>query len=86
MSKKLIYCVLAYFVFIVAHADPVPLDCSGSDCGPVTIPGNMPPAGQAQPVGTAPGYPIEAPSGQRDPVAPNAPPPPSVPYSASDDD
>lgn len=60
-----------------AHADPVPLDCSGDNCGPVVIPGNMPPAGEAQPVGTAPGGPIEAPETPNiDPIAPNEPPAP----------
>ena len=65
-------------------ADPVPLDCSGDDCGkvPLELPGSegMPPASQAEPNAQAPGHPVdsgEPTPGAIDPIAPVEPPSPS---------
>jgi len=80
----LLVAVLAVMAMGVSHADDaVPLNCSGNDCGavPLQLPGSegMPSAGEAQPVGTAPGEPILAPEQPNiDPIAPNEPPPPDT--------
>ena len=69
----------------LAHAgdDGVPIDCDPATCDavPVTPPGgdDMPSAGDAEPIGTAPGQPIEAPeTPNTDPIAPNEPPTPDT--------